>query len=322
MGVQQTNVKERLSEERAKARRKQQETSGGILGRIPQRLARNIALAVSLAASGPTEESSTPFSARERISEQSDAQRVEQLNADRAQAASQKSSLGFDLNVERLSEAGNLNQQRMDEASARVADLTQRMREATTLAEIQSLRLDYLALNRELTEEGLENQVDKLKDEARTWMWRLAADSGPAIDACTFGTDFGVFTVASDTVVTFQFVYGSALGGREEPSYLHNMFVPSPTRVKPADNDPDARSIKKVVMKWWDIMVFVLNYIGWTPLIITLGIVAVIIIYVGLMCLNPANAVAALQDQICQVVASGATETGGVGAITGAAAGN
>ena len=301
----QGNVISTLKENQAKSRKMKQVKQQGLLSRIPGRLAKNAFLAASLLSSGPRSEEQTPNTSWQREiaaeqAEQSEAEQREALNATRAEAASKQSTIGFDTNVQRLADAGNIPDARMEEASARVADMTQQMREATTQAQVQALRLEYRQLQNELTEEGLEDQQQKLMDEARATMSRLIVDGGPLMDDALGGLDFGIGTMAADTVSGWQLLYGRSLRGNPEPDRLRKFFIPPPIRTIPAENDPQGLSIYKRAMVWWDMTTTALLWFGQNGLIITIVLFNIIVLYLFYTCwLGPESIVRSGTDSVC-----------------------
>ncbi len=211
---------------------------------------------------------------------------AEQLNTNRARTAGATNTLGFDVNVRRLSESGNISASAMEDANARIADLSERARAATTLAELQQIRLDYEALNRELTENALDDVQSKAMEELRAWIWRGISNGGPALDDALGGATFGAGTVAADMVKGWQFMYGRFIRGNPEPVRFRSLFIPPPLRTTPEINNAGARGIYQGVMFWWDMLTTVLLFFVQNGFVILIGATLAILIGMTAYCLN------------------------------------
>lgn len=230
----------------------------------------------------------------------SEAEERERLDHNRAQASAQKSSLGFDPNVQRLADGGNIPDTRMEEASNRVSDITQRLRQATTLAQIQALRLEYMQLNDQLAKEGMDDQQQKMIDEARGWWARLIVDGGPLIDDALGGMDFGIGTILADTINGWQFLYGRVLRGDPEPDRLRKFFIPPPLRTTPATNDPQGLSLYKRAMVLWDTIVTVLLWFAQNGFILMILFFSLAVVYIFYSCwLGPDSILRSGTDALC-----------------------
>ena len=292
------NSAEQFREAQSRARIKQKAPSGRMAA-IPSWA--RAAMLGGMMSQGLNEEPTmpSPLGMSAAMEAEQDLSTTERFHAEQNRTAISQQSLGLNPAVERLAANNNISAEVYQQATAKPRTLTQQMRGATTMAQLQGLNQQYLAMNQELTESGLNEEQLKVLDDGRRWVWRGIVDGLPLIDDFLLGADFGIGTTVAGGVDAYQWVSGM---GNFESHIESNLkfFAPPPKQI----STPEKAGIFRTVMHWGvDVLgSFLLWFvqIGW---MIALGITFFIIILVGSYCAY--NTVFSLTNPVCLDLASG-----------------